>query len=190
MGSAGWGGGMGEPYRTGWGGAGVRRGWTLGECGRWGLGLEVGLLGPTARAEVRVGALKSQRWARGVVAGQGHLDTCNCAGVLRLLFRTHRVAVWLQNGCSVRGGRLPSRRARWRRASCRAAPGVQGARSCGAAGATRALRSGLPRGPPPAAPFEGQHSANGSPNPLAPLTPIPTLALALDLNPCLHLQQP
>ena len=74
VGSAGWGGGMGEPYRTGWGGAGVRRGWTLGECGRWGLGLEVGLLGPTARAEVRVGALKSQRWARGVVAGQGHLE--------------------------------------------------------------------------------------------------------------------
>ena len=50
----------------------------MGECGRWGLGLEVTLLGPTARAEVRVGALKSQRWARGVVAGQGHLDTRNC----------------------------------------------------------------------------------------------------------------
>ena len=36
------------------------------------------LLGPTARAEMRVRTLQSQRWARGVVACQGHLDTRDC----------------------------------------------------------------------------------------------------------------
>ena len=163
------------------------------------------LLGPTARAEMRVRTLQSQRWARGVVACQGHLDTRDCLLACPCVCCFFSDTAGLQHGCSVCGGRSPSalllllvvvgrspsRRARWRRASCRAAPGVQGARSCGAAGATRALRSGLPRGPPPAAPFEGRHSANGSAqNPLAPLTPILTLALALDLNPCLHLQQP